>query len=83
MATKDFKKIEYEHGNIVWTTFPDICKSCGLCIVGCPMKCLSFDKEQNEYLGMPAVHCDIEKCIGCGTCERVCPDCAVVVKGQK
>ena len=83
MASKDFKKIEYENQKIKWTTFPDICKSCGLCIVRCPMKCLSFDKEQNEYLGMPTIQCDIEKCIACGTCERVCPDCAIRVEGEK
>jgi 2-oxoglutarate ferredoxin oxidoreductase subunit delta len=83
MARKDYQKIEYQKPGVIWQTFPEICKSCGLCIVKCPAKCLSYDLEQNEYLGMPAVKNDIEKCIACGTCERVCPDCAINLDKKK
>jgi 2-oxoglutarate ferredoxin oxidoreductase subunit delta len=83
MARKDFKKIEYKEGRFVWQTFPEICKSCGVCIEKCPVKCLSYDQNNSEYLGMPAVKIDIKKCIACGTCERVCPDCAIRVEGKK
>lgn len=78
-----FKNISYEHKGITWTTYPEICKSCGLCVEKCPVKCLSFDDENTEYLGLPAVKCDIEKCIACRTCENVCPDCAIKVEGKK
>ena len=83
MARKDYKKIEYKTDKIIWETYPELCKSCGLCILQCPVKCLTYDKENNEFLGMPAVKCAIDKCIACGTCERVCPDCAISVEKEK
>ena len=82
MARKDFKKVEYKTDKITWETYPELCKSCGLCILKCPVKCLSFDQGRSEYLGMPAVKCDITKCIACRTCENVCPDCAIAVEGK-
>ncbi len=78
-----FKEVSYEHKDLKWTTFPEICKSCGLCIEKCPVKCLSFDPERVDYLGLPIVKCDAEKCIACLTCERSCPDGAIVVEKQK
>ena len=83
MSEKKFKEIKYQHRAITWTTYPEICKSCGLCIEKCPVKCLSFDDENVEYLGLPAVKCDVEKCIACKTCEMSCPDCAIRVDGKK
>lgn len=83
MTEKEFKKIKYQEKGVIWETSPDICKSCGLCILKCPVKCLSYDQENNEYLGMPAIKCDVSKCIACGTCENVCPECAIKVNGKK
>lgn len=77
MAKNQIKKIRYEKRGVVWTTYPEICKSCGLCIAKCPVKCLSFDIEENDFLGLPTVKNDIGRCIACGTCETVCPDCAI------
>jgi 2-oxoglutarate ferredoxin oxidoreductase subunit delta len=73
------KSLSYQQKNLTWETFPDICKSCGLCIEKCPVKCLSWDTENLQYLGLPSVKCDIEKCIACKTCEKNCPDCAIAV----
>jgi len=81
--TNKFKKIEYEHKDIAWSTYPEICKSCGLCIEKCPVKCLSFDEKQLNYLGLPVIKCDVEKCIACKTCENTCPDMAIRVDGKK
>lgn len=82
--TKDrFKTISYEDKGIVWETFPDLCKSCGLCIEKCPVNALSFDLENNQYLGMSAVKCKAEICIACHTCEEVCPECAIKVTGKR
>lgn len=69
----------YEKKDIVWSVDQDLCKSCGLCIEKCPVKCLSFDLANNQYLGLPTIKCDIAKCIGCQNCAKNCPDCAILV----
>lgn len=83
MAKKELKKIKYEKSGVVWETYPEICKSCGLCISKCPVKSLSFNLNENEYLGLPTVKNDIERCIACGTCVLVCPDCAITLQKRK
>lgn len=83
MSERKFKKIEYTHKGVTWTTYPEVCKSCGLCIEKCPVKCLALDEENTEYLGLPAVKCDVEKCIACKTCELSCPDAAIRVDGKR
>lgn len=83
MATKSPSIVHYEEKNISWEADLSLCKSCGLCIEKCPVKCLSFDRANNQFLGMPGVKCQISKCIACHTCETVCPDCAIEVKIEK
>ncbi len=61
------------------TRFLGLCKSCGECIVKCPVKCISWDKELLGQLGEPAIFIDVEKCIGCQICEQICPDCAISI----
>lgn len=80
MVSKNSKSIKYKEKDISWETFPELCKSCGLCIEKCPQKCLFFDEENIEYLGMPIVKCNVEKCIACRICETNCPDCAIRVE---
>lgn len=80
---KKFKNIEYTDKGVTWETYPELCKSCGICISVCPAKCLLYDSEKNEYLGMPAVRCEVEKCIACHTCENSCPECAIKVTGKR
>lgn len=74
------KVLTYAAKGTVWVNYPELCKSCGLCIEKCPVKCLSFDLENNNYLGNPAIKCDIKKCIACKTCERNCPDFAIRIE---
>jgi 2-oxoglutarate ferredoxin oxidoreductase subunit delta len=76
-------EIKYSLKGLSWINYPEICKSCGLCIEKCPEKCLSFDSDNDEYLGMPAVQCEIGKCIACHTCEINCPECAIKIEGKK
>lgn len=83
MASENFREIAYEEKGLSWSISPDLCKSCGYCIEKCPVKCLSFDYENNNYLGTPIVKNDIKKCIACKTCETGCPDCAITVEGKK
>jgi 2-oxoglutarate ferredoxin oxidoreductase subunit delta len=59
-----------------------LCKSCGECVVKCPVKCISWDKEELGQLGDPAIVIDMEKCIGCETCEQICPDFAVEITNE-
>lgn len=70
----------YEYKGKIWTQFPQTCKSCGLCIAKCPVKCLSLDEKVMGHFGQPSVKCDIEKCIQCKACESICPEMAIRVK---
>lgn len=74
--------ITEEYKGVIWKIDPELCKSCGLCILKCPKKALSFDLKNNEYLGMPVVKCDIEKCIACKTCQNFCPEGAIEVEKE-
>jgi 2-oxoglutarate ferredoxin oxidoreductase subunit delta len=60
--------------------FPELCKSCGLCIEKCPKKCLNWDETVLGHFGQPTISCDIKNCIQCKICEQNCPDSAIRVK---
>ena len=62
-----------------WAVFPGLCKGCGLCIEKCPVKCITWSEDLGVY-GTPRVQADSDKCIACGLCQLVCPDCALLVK---
>lgn len=83
MGAKNFKSVEYADKGVKWETYPELCKSCGICIGKCPKKALSLNLAENEFLGMPQVICDAKKCIACHTCELVCPECAIKVSGKR
>jgi 2-oxoglutarate ferredoxin oxidoreductase subunit delta len=57
---------------------PKYCKGCGICLIKCPVKALSFGKTLGVY-GTPTPDIDIDKCIACGNCLRFCPDSAIKV----
>lgn len=77
----EYDKFEGEKGG--WLVFPGLCKGCGLCIEKCPTKCICWSEELGVY-GTPRVVANIEKCIVCGICQKVCPDCAIRVEaGQE
>lgn len=57
---------------------PKYCKGCGICILKCPVKALSFGETLGVY-GTPTPEIDIEKCIACGNCFKFCPDSAIKV----
>jgi len=65
-----------------WTRFPEYCKGCGLCLAKCPVQALTFSKDVG-FLGNPLPIVDINKCIACGTCQKICPDGAIKVEKNK
>lgn len=55
------------------------CKSCGYCIKFCPKQVLALGENVNSkgYEYVEAVN--LEDCISCCMCARVCPDGAIEV----
>ena len=57
------------------------CKGCGHCIAACPKKIISFGDKLNVKGYHPATitNDNIDKCISCASCARICPDCVITV----
>ena len=49
---------------------PQKCCGCSACIYICPKHSISFQEDRDRFL-YPKV--DLETCIDCGLCEKVCP----------
>lgn len=52
----------------------DRCKNCLYCVVNCPKKALSVNKDKINAKGYPPVQVDRGLCVTCGICFTVCPD---------
>jgi len=72
-----------ETSKIRVTRFTNLCKSCGSCIMKCPVNAISWHDKELGMLGDPAIYIDLDKCIGCETCERVCPDHAIEITNKR
>lgn len=72
-----------ENAKIRVTRFTGLCKSCGECVMKCPVNAISWDTKKLGMLGEPAIMIDLDKCIGCETCERVCPDSAIKITNKR
>lgn len=60
------------------------CKQCELCIEFCPKKVLCLDTSVYNRKGYhPVTACDIEACVNCGFCERICPDMAIFLADKE
>lgn len=57
----------------------DRCKGCGLCILWCPFKHISFSSDSNKKGVKYAKANKDNLCNGCGICYMVCPDYCVTV----
>jgi 2-oxoglutarate ferredoxin oxidoreductase subunit delta len=77
----EFKGKTLELDKSFWTVYPGLCKGCGLCIEKCPVKCIAWAGVLGVY-GTPSVEAG-DKCIACGICQNVCPDCAIRIDKKK
>ena len=56
------------------------CKGCNICLMICPKKIFVKSRKRNDYgTTMPDVN-EQGKCVGCGMCDRLCPDGAIDVE---
>lgn len=46
------------------------CVGCNACVQRCPVQCINFNPDR-EGFRYPTV--DLDRCIDCGLCEKVCP----------
>lgn len=78
-SMKRFRPDVDENEKVRATRFFGLCKSCGECIVKCPVNAISWDEENLGVLGEPAIVIDVDTCIGCEICEQICPDNAIEI----
>ncbi len=45
----------------------EACTGCRQCIIVCPAKAITFEKERKK------IHIDVASCIWCGQCNDICP----------
>lgn len=56
------------------------CKGCQICLHFCPKGVFEMGSVRNEKGNLSPYAKNIEKCIGCCTCERLCPDFCIDVQ---
>ncbi len=54
-------------------TYTEQCKNCQLCIPACPKNAIAESDVLNKK-GYKIISVDLEKCVYCGICYRMCPD---------
>lgn len=57
----------------------DRCKGCELCIAACPKQVLILDTNKNKKGYYPSAAADLESCIACANCAKICPDSVISV----
>ena len=56
------------------------CKGCELCTTVCPVKIVIMADRINSKGFRPATVNDMNKCIACAACARICPDAVIEVE---
>ncbi len=78
-----FRPKTEENAKVRVTRFLGLCKSCGECVMKCPVNAISWHDKDLGMLGEPGIYIDLDKCIGCETCERICPDSAIKITNKR
>ena len=55
------------------------CKSCGYCVKFCPKNVLSIGTDVNSKGYEYVVAANMDACVACCMCGRICPDGAIEV----
>jgi len=76
---RNFKPKVFKDKEKTVIVFHSLCKGCGLCLIKCPQRAISFSKKDLGVYNTPTVIIDLEKCNACGLCEINCPDTAIRV----
>nr|WP_122012364.1 4Fe-4S binding protein [Maliibacterium massiliense] len=59
----------------------ELCKGCGLCVDACPLQLLALAEEKINSKGYHPAECtDLDRCTGCASCARMCPDVVIEVE---
>lgn len=58
----------------------ELCKSCGICKANCPGDVFRFSEHVNKKGYNYAQAVNLQGCIACRLCERLCPDFAIHVE---
>ena len=57
----------------------ELCKGCRLCVNNCPRKAI-IPLEKVNKKGYEIIEVDQDRCIGCGSGYKVCPDYVFTVE---
>jgi 2-oxoglutarate ferredoxin oxidoreductase subunit delta len=61
----------------------NLCKGCNICIQFCPKKVYVVSKIRNSYGSTMPEPANINQCITCRLCERLCPDAAINIEEER
>jgi len=68
---------------IILSVLADRCKGCELCTKVCPVNIVKMSDVLNVSGYRVAVLSDVNECIACLRCARICPDMAIEIERQE